>query len=81
MYSTFFDREADEGGLNYWTGELSNGKSKRAVFAGFAFFFGSCDASSAFSTAFFTTAGDLTCASATCIDRTNANAIKILFII
>ncbi|MBO4636081.1 MAG: leucine-rich repeat protein [Clostridiales bacterium] len=35
LYRTFFDREADEGGLRGWMNELANGKSKEHVIEGF----------------------------------------------
>ncbi|MCR5719708.1 MAG: DUF4214 domain-containing protein, partial [Lachnospiraceae bacterium] len=37
LYATFFDREGDEGGLNYWRNELKYGKSRTAVLADFAY--------------------------------------------
>jgi hypothetical protein len=35
LYRTFFDREADAGGVAYWLGEMSGGRSRRSVLAGF----------------------------------------------
>lgn len=35
LYRTFFDREPDAAGLDYWKNEMKNGKSKSYVIAGF----------------------------------------------
>ena len=35
LYKTFFNREADEGGIAHWTSQLEAGKSRRSVLAGF----------------------------------------------
>ncbi len=35
LYRTFMDREPDQGGLDYWLGELKTGKSREFVFDGF----------------------------------------------
>ncbi len=35
LYKTFFNREADEGGIAHWTSQLNAGKSRRSVLAGF----------------------------------------------
>lgn len=35
LYKTFFDRDADSDGKNYWLSEMRNGMSKNAVLAGF----------------------------------------------
>ena len=37
LYSTFFDREMDEGGRDYWLGQLNSGMSKDTVLEGFIF--------------------------------------------
>nr|MCR5803846.1 DUF4214 domain-containing protein [Clostridia bacterium] len=36
LYTTFMGREYDEGGLNYWLGEMKNGMSREQVFDNFA---------------------------------------------
>lgn len=36
LYNVFMGREADEGGLNYWLDQLSEGMSREDVFRGFA---------------------------------------------
>ena len=36
LYVAFMGREYDDGGLNFWTGEMQNGASREAIFAGFA---------------------------------------------
>lgn len=36
LYRTFMGREADEAGLNYWTGRLSKGESRKSVLKAFA---------------------------------------------
>ena len=35
LYKTFFNREADAGGIAHWTSQLNAGKSRRSVLAGF----------------------------------------------
>ncbi len=35
LYGTFFNREADEGGMNFWLEELDAGRSRKSVLAGF----------------------------------------------
>ncbi len=35
LYRTFFNREPDDGGKNYWLGELKNGKTRDEVAMGF----------------------------------------------
>ena len=35
LYKTFFNREMDEGGRDYWLGELSSGVSRNTVLGGF----------------------------------------------
>ena len=35
LYSTFFDREADEEGLQYWEGKIAEGYSREYMLAGF----------------------------------------------
>ena len=35
LYTTFFNREADEGGIAHWTSQMESGKSRRSVLAGF----------------------------------------------
>ena len=36
LYTTFMDREPEDGGMDYWLGQLKNGKSRREVMADFA---------------------------------------------
>lgn len=36
LYRTFFDREGDSSGMNYWTNMMSRGLSRRSVLLGFA---------------------------------------------
>jgi|GEM_PF-226441 len=36
LYTTFMDREPEEGGMDYWMSKLKNGTSRREVMAGFA---------------------------------------------
>lgn len=36
MYKAFFGRNPDQGGLNYWVGQLNGGMSRTDVFIGFA---------------------------------------------
>lgn len=35
LYATFFDREGDEGGKNYWLSEMAKGMDRNEVLAGF----------------------------------------------
>lgn len=35
LYRTFMNREADNSGINYWLGEISNGASRESIFYGF----------------------------------------------
>jgi hypothetical protein len=37
LYNTFFDRPPDSGGLNYWTGQLSQGMSRGTVLDNFVY--------------------------------------------
>ena len=36
LYTTFMDRQPEEGGMNYWLGEMKKGKTRREVMAWFA---------------------------------------------
>lgn len=37
LYSAFFNREADEGGFNYWKEQIANGKNRSEVLDGFIY--------------------------------------------
>ena len=36
LYTTFMDRQPEDGGMQYWLGEMAKGKTRRAVMAWFA---------------------------------------------
>lgn len=37
LYNTFFNRAADDGGLNFWTGQIASGMPREVVLVGFMF--------------------------------------------